>query len=333
MVAATYNSLRRALQLDGAFRISNLYGALTVGAELTVMVICLAALLAAGPFSFGYWILQVLLAVSMFRMFVILHECGHNTLFSSRTANTIIGSLASPFCLLPYVPWRDIHFEHHKWVGVVDKDPTQAHLLALRDMSRAETMLFRVVWKLWIPVPFMLFVWKVFWLYPYRELRFGKMANARKGLASVLVCALPHIIFAATTGIRTYLAVCAPAIVLFYVIYEIINLPQHSGLFPYTSNTHPAPIPLRDQDEITRTTYLPRILAVLLNYNFNFHIEHHLFPSVPWYSLPKVTSKIAGLSDFAYQRVAFLKFMVQLRRQDPIDVYVRTLPSAGEGDV
>jgi fatty acid desaturase len=69
----------------------------------------------------------------------------------------------------------------------------------------------------------------------------------------------------------------------------------------------------------------------VLNYNFNFHIEHHLFPSIPWYSLPKVTAKIKGLSDFEYQRVACFTFMVHLRRKDPVDVYVNSLPQA-EGD-
>src|SRR5205085_10734310 len=130
----------------------------------------------------------------------------------------------------------------------------QAHLLALREMSQAEVAMFRLVWKLWIPVPFMLFVWKVFWLYPWREWHHGKRANAWKGLASVAVCALPHLLLIGTLGVWRYAALVGPAALLFYVIYEIINLPQHSGLFPYTSDVHPTPLPLRDQAEITRTT-------------------------------------------------------------------------------
>lgn len=328
MVTATYNSIRHALYANGAFQISSLRGAATVAAELAVTGLVLTGLARVQSFGIAYWLLQVLLAVSLFRMFVILHECGHNTLFRKKTANTVVGSLVSPFCFLPYLPWRNIHFQHHKWVGVVDKDPTQAHLLALRDMSRAETAMFRIVWKLWIPVPFMLFVGKVFWMYPWREWRYGKRANAWPALLSVALCGLPHVAILAVIGPAAYFTLLGPAIVLFYVIYEVINLPQHSGLFPYTSHTHPDPLPLREQADITRTTYLPRLLALVFNYNFNFHIEHHLFPSIPWYSLPKVTSLIAGLSDFHYQRVACFTFMVQLRQQDPIDVYVNSLPPA-----
>ena len=73
---------------------------------------------------------------------------------------------------------------------------------------------------------------------------------------------------------------------------------------------------------------MPRWLAVCLTYNFNFHIEHHLFPAVPWYSLPKVTPLLERTGAFRYQRVAFLRFMVHLRRRDPVDVYVKSLPAA-----
>jgi fatty acid desaturase len=172
----------------------------------------------------------------------------------------------------------------------------------------------------------MLFVVRVFWLYPWHEFQARRRDAARRGACSVLVILIPHITAIAVLGAGTYLAVFGPAIVLFYVMYEVVNLPQHSGLFPYTSARHPEPIPLREQDEITRTTFLPRWLAVVLTYNFNFHIEHHLFPSVPWYSLPRVTPMLEGLREFHYQRVAFLKFMVHLRKEDPIDVYVNSLP-------
>ena len=332
MMLAMYAGLRRKLQADGAFRVRDLYGGATFIAESTILAVTLASLMYAAAFSWQYWLAQGLLGLSMFRMFVIVHECGHNTLFRRRRANTIVGSIASVFCLMPFVPWRNIHFQHHTWVGVVDKDPTQAHLLDLRRMSQLETTVFRLVWKLWIPVPFMVFVVRVFWLYPYHEFRAGRWVNARDGAWSVAACVIPHVVALAVLGVGQYLVSVGPGIVLFYVMYEIVNLPQHSGLFPYTSATHPEPIPLREQDEITRTTYLPRWLAVCLTYNFNHHIEHHLFPAAPWYSLPKITPLLAETGDLCYQRVAFLKFMVHLRRRDPIDVYVKSLPQEVERD-
>ncbi len=327
MIANTYQGIRRQLSSENAFQISNLRGVLTVVVEFIILSAGLICLFNVKAFSVAYWALQFFLSTSLFRMFVILHECGHNTLCRKRNTNTFIGSLVSPFCFLPYVAWRNIHFLHHKWVGVIDKDPTQAHLLNLRDMSRTESVIFKIIWKLWIPVPFMLFVIKVFWFYPYHEWVKGKRSNAVKGLLSLVVCTAPHVVLLLWLGLIQYLVLFAPMIFLFYMIYEIINVPQHSGLFPYVSQTHPQPIPYREQDAITRTTHLPRLLAIGLNYNFNLHVEHHLFPSIPWYSLPKVTEKLDKLSDYEYQRVSFFMFMVDLRREDPLDVYVKSLPS------
>jgi fatty acid desaturase len=37
----------------------------------------------------------------------------------------------------------------------------------------------------------------------------------------------------------------------------------------------------------TRTVTSNRLFS-FLNVNLNYHLEHHLFPGVPWYNLPKV---------------------------------------------
>ena len=37
----------------------------------------------------------------------------------------------------------------------------------------------------------------------------------------------------------------------------------------------------------TRTVTSTKLLS-FLNVNLNYHLEHHLFPAVPWYNLPKV---------------------------------------------
>ena len=130
MTTSEYRTVRRALVELGAFRVSDTRGLLTVLAEFALFVVGFIILNHGSiPFGARYWMIELLLGTSLYRMFVILHECGHNTLFRSRAVSTLIGTFVSPFCLMPYFPWRSIHFLHHKWVGVIDKDPTQAHLL------------------------------------------------------------------------------------------------------------------------------------------------------------------------------------------------------------
>jgi fatty acid desaturase len=43
-----------------------------------------------------------------------------------------------------------------------------------------------------------------------------------------------------------------------------------------------------DHRENTRTLYMNRIFGWLLYMNMNYHIEHHIYPTVPFYNLPKL---------------------------------------------
>ena len=79
--------------------------------------------------------------------------------------------------------------------------------------------------------------------------------------------------------------------------------------------------PYHEQDGVSRTTASPGLLPVLLAYNFNLHTEHHLYPSVPWYWLPKVEKRIQHL-----HRVNFASFMLSIRTKDPVEVYTKALP-------
>ena len=42
------------------------------------------------------------------------------------------------------------------------------------------------------------------------------------------------------------------------------------------------------QGETTRTLYLGPILGYFLYSNMQYHIEHHAFPQIPFYNLPKL---------------------------------------------
>lgn len=326
MMPTTYSRIRKELTDSGAFRANNAHGLLTAGFEFAFFTAGIALLASLRPWSVGFLLVQAALATSAYRMFVLLHESGHGSLFRSRWLNDLVGTLAGFGCLIPYHPWKHIHQAHHQWVGVIDKDPTQAHLLKLRTLPWHQKILFKVFWKSWLPVPFVKFVFDLFWGQPFRELLAGQRRKAILGFVSLAACVGPHATMMWWFGPLRYAAMIGPMLLMFYVLFEMVNLPQHSGYFPFLSRTHPRPIPFREQDEITRTTYLPKWLGVVLCYNFNLHTEHHLFPTVPWYRLPHVRSKIKDQPDCHYEEVGFIEFMAKLRMGNPMDLYEKTLP-------
>jgi fatty acid desaturase len=219
-----------------------------------------------------------------------------------------------------------VHLLHHRWVGIIDKDPTQKDLLKLHHSSNVQNMLFRIVWRLWIPIPFAQFLYKVFWGYAFVALKNKEYKNFRLGLFSNLICLIAHGLIIGFLSLSTWATYFLPMLVVFYFMIENMNLPQHSELFPYLSDTRAEPIPFAQQDEITRSTHLPDLLGCILALNFNRHTEHHLFPATPWYNLNKMRKMLIDSGYSVPNEVEFMEFMYKLRSRDPLHIYRDSLP-------
>ena len=62
--------------------------------------------------------------------------------------------------------------------------------------------------------------------------------------------------------------------------------------------------------ETTRTVYPNKILT-FLNWNVNYHVEHHLYPSVPFYNLGKLNSLVhKNKPEYSKERLSkFIKLL------------------------
>jgi acyl-lipid omega-6 desaturase (Delta-12 desaturase) len=73
-----------------------------------------AAMYASVKFSV---LLTLLLAIPysglMVRIFIIQHDCGHNSLFAASLHNRILGRACSLVTLTPFAWWRRVHARHH----------------------------------------------------------------------------------------------------------------------------------------------------------------------------------------------------------------------------
>ena len=65
--------------------------------------------LSTRPEPFAWAAGQAVLAASLVEWFVILHECGHHTLFRGRALNAIVGHIAGFFALIPFGMWVQVH--------------------------------------------------------------------------------------------------------------------------------------------------------------------------------------------------------------------------------
>lgn len=204
------------------------------------------------------------------------HECGHNTAFKTKWMNQIVYHLAS-FMLLrePHV-WRRSHTRHHIDTIIVGRDreivaprppdipALVLNLFALKHGYNALISIFRHAAgrisdeeRTFIPqydFP-KIFVVARIWL-----LIFSAIALACLYWSSIL----PAVLIGLPTFYGAWLML-------------VLGITQHVGLAE----------DVLDYRLNTRTIYLNPVLRFLY-LNMNYHLEHHMYPSVPYYNLPRL---------------------------------------------
>ena len=65
--------------------------------------------------------LAVLAGMFLVRVFIIQHDCGHGSFFSSARANDVLGFITGVLTFTPYHHWRWEHAVHHATSGDLDR--------------------------------------------------------------------------------------------------------------------------------------------------------------------------------------------------------------------
>lgn len=331
MTPQQYRDLRQKLAKDGMFKAHDRTGLAMVFGEASLFVGGLYGLSLLQPWSIGAIALQILLGSSVFRLFVLMHDCGHKSLFRTRWLNTLFGLLTSIPGLVPLEGWRENHFAHHRWVGIRDKDPSASGLIKFEQKQQYSPLYvtaLRLIWVLRLPVPALTFIINSLWFSPFRLIRQGRYKRAAEVAFSCLVALAPHALAVALLGWSTYLTYYGPILLAWLLWYEMINLIHHSGLYSLDSKQHPEPLALYEQQRVSRSTYVPTWLSAVLCYHFTLHAEHHLFPLIPWHHLPTVRKALADIQVHDYLDVPFIEFNMALRREDPVQVMLNQMSPA-----
>jgi acyl-lipid omega-6 desaturase (Delta-12 desaturase) len=230
---------------------------------------------------------QAILAVAFVHWFTVLHEAGHRTLFRSRRANRIAGTLAGVLALIPYRSWVRVHGRHHKWTGWQDLDPTAASLVR-NELSRTKRTIVNVCWRFWIPSFSILYRLENYWhlrrlavMFPDRADRRAMLVNA---VAQIAAYALAIAIAGPAVAAKTVLG----GLVLSLMLQDLLLLSQHTQVpVQLSAGRAVTPVPAIDQALFTRSLRLPSWASALL-LHFDAHELHHMYPFVPGYHLRRV---------------------------------------------
>jgi fatty acid desaturase/nitrite reductase/ring-hydroxylating ferredoxin subunit len=208
------------------------------------------------------------------------HECGHGTAFKSSRANEIIYVFASFMLLRGATVWRWSHYRHHTDTIIVGRDaeivfqrPPNVWRAALlyTHIQGGSLMFWRLVKHAFgrIDDDARSFV-------PENEL--GKVKWESRIYVGIIVATAAASL--ATGSIAPLMFVGLPSIYGAWLLV-FFGVTQHAGMRE----------DVLDHRLNTRTVYMNPVFRFLY-LNMNYHVEHHIFPSVPYYALPALHTEI-----------------------------------------
>jgi fatty acid desaturase len=275
-----------------------------------------------GAYLWGSW-----LCVPFFLIYGVLygsggdsrwHECGHGTAFKTQWKNDAVYQLACFLMIRNPVVWRWSHSRHHTDTIIVGRDP---EIIAMRppDMVKVALNFFGI-----IDVPLSLAA----------MLRYaaGRLTAAEEdfipdserhkvfGVARIWTA-----IYLATVGACFWMGSILPLMLIglprMYGAWHhvLTGLTQHVGLAE----------DVLDFRLNCRTVYI-NPFSRFVYWNMNYHVEHHMFPMVPYHALPALHREMLADCPKPYSSFweAYREIIPTLFRQlrDPTYFVRRTLP-------
>lgn len=241
--------------------------------------------------------LTVPAAAFLVRLFMIQHDCGHGSYFSSRRAQDIVGRCIGVLTLTPYEYWRRTHAHHHAHSGDLDlrgfgdvETRTVREYLALSPSQQRQYRIYRHPATLLLLGPLFHFVLKH--RYPWEVPRDWKQAWASIWWTNAMIAAILFV-SAFTIGLGQFLMVQGPITLLAGAAGILLFYVQHQYEETYW---HTKP----DWDFFEAAVHgsshlvLPAPLQ-WLTASIGIHHVHHLSSRIPNYRLQECLEANPGL--------------------------------------
>lgn len=157
---------------------SDLLASISYFGTFAVYFLTLTAAIALFEWTLPMIALAVLNALAGVRLYVLQHDCGHHSLFSTRRANDLAGYVLSTFTLTPYRAMQFNHNEHHRYLGdLAARRSGEIHTMTLKEW-RAAGVWQRMAYRLYRNPAFLIplggvFVYALRYRWPKNTLKVG----------------------------------------------------------------------------------------------------------------------------------------------------------------
>ncbi len=252
--------------------------------DTIILFACMIAFAAAGIalwpslWSLPFWLAYGVLYGSA--MDSRWHECSHGTAFKTPWMNTAVYNIAC-FCMVRNpVSWRWSHARHHTDTVIVGRDPEIA-VMRPPQFYRVIGNFFGIfdAWSGWTRM-----------LYNAAGRVHPEEATYIPAQEQPKVVAIARIwvaIYAVTIALALWMGSILPLLViglprLYGAWHHVMTgLLQHGGLADNVTD-----------HRLNSRTVLMNPVSRFIYWNMNYHVEHHMFPMVPYHRLPELHARI-----------------------------------------
>jgi fatty acid desaturase len=208
--------------------------------------------------------LYFFMTCSMVGLSILMHESNHNLLFKNRSLNRWVGFICGFPSLVSVSAYRTLHLAHH------------AHTSTHKDPDSMEQSVPKS-----IPMVIFFYIFLLIGAYLYlAHLVKTSISLANKTMRRQIIVEYLLII-----TIFTALFLFVPFSIMLHIwlipLLIAAQLTNVRGLAEHSLTTH------KNVFTETRTVTSNQFVSFMMN-NLNYHLDHHLFPGVPWYNLQRL---------------------------------------------
>ena len=250
--------------------------------------------------EYPYWVTLLLSFAAigfLIRVFIIFHDCGHNSFFKSKKANTVVGIILGLLVFTPFYKWHQQHKVHHQTSANLDKrgigDVWTMTVDEYNEASPKLRFMYRAFRNPWI----MFTLGSIFVVFITNRSTKKYMTKQEKQnvyFTNIILLAT-SVVISLIIGVKEYLMIQLPIILIAHSIGIWLFFIQHQF------------------EEVvwereTRWNYkisaiegssflkLPRVFQWFTG-NIGFHHVHHLSSKIPNYNLEKCHNEVDMFKD------------------------------------
>jgi len=291
--SASERPAREWLQILSKYRKPSAARSIT---EIVLTAVPFAVLWTLSWWSLGvsYWLTGAFMigaAFMLVRLFLIQHDCGHQSFFHNRSTNDWIGRVLGVFTVTPYDVWRKTHAIHHSHSGNLDhRGIGEVTTLTVKEYAEAPWWR-RVAYRMYRDPTVMFGIGPAYVFLLRNRLPIGLMRGAGwtpwiSAMGTNLSIALLAAAMMWLIGPLPFLAIHVPIVVLAATIGVWLFYVQHQ--FEYTVWENDKDWDMQEAALYGSSHYVMPKPLQWATANIGIHHVHHLYSRIPFYRLPQI---------------------------------------------